>query len=184
MKLKDAKEIGEIANNIGLHDAEFYAFKKGVEITQQDLVESASDGWEEYFKKHCEGEYDTENNYLEHKYEIMNTWQASRLHTSKEYYEHNQKLIKSLEVKEARIEELEKTVANQEKERQRSEAFWKDKLISIQEESLGFKSKLNEAREDIKFLINVSLAYAELGEEEDMEQVLEIKKKWIKEIEG
>ena len=186
MKLKNEQEVENLSDSMQRKldiTRKVWTFKDGYKSgyhqAQQDLLESCAEGFEEWQKEFI-GDAPFGNGNTRWQKEA---WQAATLANEKKHQEelkHKQSVIDNLEsIRESqltRIEELQKTVASQEKERQRSEAFWKDKLISIQEEGL---MKLNEAKEDIKLL---SETLMEAFEDEQgrgaYKNSVEIRKKW------
>lgn len=130
--------IGHGLNSFSREDA-----AKAVAFIQSDLLSQAREGFEEKFgEEPKDGDsWDWANRKV--------GWQAATLANEKKHQEelkHKQSVIDNLEsIREsqlARIEELEKTVASQEKERQRSEAFWKEKLGDIQKENERLNEKI------------------------------------------
>lgn len=96
-------------------------YKKGYTQAQQDIKEACSEGFDDCFSK-----YATESN-LHHEFDAHYFWQACALSKMKElqekdeeiermkkdnqsYYENNQKIIKSLELKEDKYQEAVKDI--------------------------------------------------------------------------
>ena len=129
MKLRNEKEIERlsVAHANMVSDASFpewhgreASFRRGYTQAQQDLLSQAVEGFNENW-------FSRKLNVICNDYEMdehKETWQASRLSMAKE------------------IEKKDAIILSQEKERQRTEAFWKEKLGDLQKENEELRESL------------------------------------------